>query len=780
MMKTSMPTLRLLALVASLLLPVLAAAQTPAVAPQSTPAVTSPEAAKALVDILKDDTARAVLIGELERLATPAAEAASPAPAQATGSVPAAAAPATAAAPTTAAEPATPAQPAVPLAREIGSVTQDLSRQVVDVVMKTGRGLANLASVVDGSADVDWDGVREQGFSLFVVIVFAFATLTIFRFIARYPVNALAHAATGKSLPRRLPFCAAALVANWMAIGLAWFATSAFAIAMAGTGRIGLLPSLFIDAFVLIEFVKSCLFAVFEFRRPDLRIFPLEAATARVWYLWLSRLIGFLGYGVMVAHPVVNKAVGFSVGIGFRLAVVLMTLIGAIALVTVKRDEVRVALFRLIEPVKSSVARTLLALLAHGWHVVVIVYLVVAFVLWVSRPFDALDYMAWATVETVVAIGFGSLVDGLIARAIADGVRLPADVKRTLPLLEARLNMMVPMFFRAVRMLLVATVVAMVAESWGIIDIPAIVQSEGGTDAIGRVLSALIILLIAGGIWLATSSYVEYRLNPTLGRITNARTRTLLSLFRNAFSIVLIVIAAMLTLSQLGVDIAPLIAGAGVVGLAVGFGSQKLVQDIITGAFIQFENAMNEGDVVTVAGISGVVDRLTIRSVAIRDADGVYHIIPFSSVSSVSNAMRGFAFHVAVIDVAYKEDIGAVKEAMQEAFRQLMDGPRGSVILEPLDMHGVIAFAPSGVTVRARIKTLPGEQWATGRLYNELLKQVFDERGIEIPFPQTKVWFGTEAEAPKTIRPVATAGTPANDPGDRSTPADRLDGDDDR
>ncbi|WP_284541963.1 mechanosensitive ion channel domain-containing protein [Pleomorphomonas sp. T1.2MG-36] len=726
-----MPIFRFLVLVVALALPFGASAQTvpslPQVAVPAQPAATgegatagppatSPGAAKALIDILKDDAARAVLIGELEKLAQPAVGDAAASSSDATTTTDAA------------------DRPAVPLAREIGSVTQDLSRQVVEVVLKIGRGLGNLTRLFDGSAAVNWEGVQEQGLALAIIIVFAFATLNVARFIARFPLGAVERMAKDKPFPRRVVWSGLALLIDWAVIGLAWFGTSAYAIAASGGARIDLMQSLFIDAFVVIEFLKSCLAAVLQYRRPALRVFNLEPATARFWYLWLSRLISFLGYGVLVAHPLVNKAIGFSVGIGFRLAVVLITLIGATILVTAKRDDVRNGLFPLLEPVKSSVLRTILALLIHGWHVIVIVYLAVAFVLWVSRPFDAVDYMAWATVETVFAVIIGGLVDSLLSHAISGGVRLPADVKKTLPLLEARLNMMVPLFFRAMRMLLVAIVVATLLQSWGVLNLIAWFQSDGGTEAVGRILSAVIILLAAGGIWLAASSWVEYRLNPSLGRITNARTRTLLSLFRNAFSIVLVIIAAMLTLSQLGVDIAPLVAGAGVVGLAVGFGSQKLVQDIITGAFIQFENAMNEGDVVTVAGLTGAVDRLTIRSVGIRDADGVYHIIPFSSVTSVSNAMRGFAFATASVNVAYATDLEEAKSAMREAFDRLMDGPKGAVILEPLDIWGVVSFSAAGVVMKARIKTLPGEQWGIGRLYNELVKNVFDERGITSSF----------------------------------------------
>ena len=127
---------------------------------------------------------------------------------------------------------------------------------------------------------------------------------------------------------------------------------------------------------------------------------------------------------------------------------------------------------------------------------------------------------------------------------------------------------------------------------------------------------------------------------------------------------------AMLALSALGVNIGPLLAGAGVVGLAIGFGAQKLVQDIITGAFLQFENVMNTGDVVTAGGITGKVDKLTIRSVSLRTADGTYHLIPFSSVDAVANLTKGFAYHVIEIGIAYREDVDEAKRLMDAGLRR--------------------------------------------------------------------------------------------------------------
>ena len=204
-------------------------------------------------------------------------------------------------------------------------------------------------------------------------------------------------------------------------------------------------------------------------------------------------------------------------------------------------------------------------------------------------------------------------------------------------------------------------------------------------------------------------------------------------------AIALVVFGGLTVLSEIGIDIAPLLAGAGVIGLAIGFGAQKLVQDIITGIFIQLENAINEGDVVTVAGVTGGVEKLTIRSVALRDLAGVYHLIPFSSVDSVSNFMRRFAFHVEVVGIAYDADIDAAEAAMRRAFDTLFAGPLGKDITAPLEWHGLISIGDSAVNLRARIKTKPGQQWAVGRAYTALVKKELDAAGVEIPFPHREL-----------------------------------------
>ncbi len=558
------------------------------------------------------------------------------------------------------------------------------------------------------------------------------------------------------------------------ALSIALFAALTFEILISPSNKIDVIESLFLNAFVLIEAVKVGLRAVLQPNRPALRLAPLTDATARFWHFWLARLVGFLGYGVMLVYPVVNTTIGFAIGLGVRLAIVITATVATVALVNARREPLRTELLEAAARIRGGASRLLVTTTVHVWHLLVTAYVLAAFLVWVTRPFDAVSYMAAGTLETVAVLSIGGLALSGLSRLIEGGIRVPADVKRALPLLEKRLELLIPTFLRVIRLLVFVVVGAAILQAWDLVDLRNFIESERGSEIVGRVVSALVIVGVAMVIWIACTSWIEYRMSPASGRVSTARARTLLSLFRNAFSIVVVLIATMLALSQLGVDIAPLVAGAGVVGLAVGFGSQKLVQDIITGAFIQFENAMNEGDVVTVAGISGVVDRLTIRSVAIRDVNGVYHVIPFSSVDSVSNAMRGFAFHVADVTVGYRENVDAVKRLMEVAFERLMATPHGGSILEPLEMNGVTQFLENAVVIRGRIKTLPGQQWAVGRAYNELIKTLFDEHGIELPFARTAVLVDQHAHATghRSEEPAAASPKP---PGKRRKPSETYD-----
>jgi small conductance mechanosensitive channel len=193
-------------------------------------------------------------------------------------------------------------------------------------------------------------------------------------------------------------------------------------------------------------------------------------------------------------------------------------------------------------------------------------------------------------------------------------------------------------------------------------------------------------------------------------------------------------------LSQIGIDIGPLLAGAGIVGLAVGFGAQTLVKDIITGMFILLENQIAVGDVVKIKDYAGLVEALTIRTIRLRDLNGNVYIVPFSEVTSVENMTKDYSRFVFDVGVSYHADIDRVMEVLKEVGADLQNDPAfKSEILLPLEILGLERFEASAVIIRARITTRPIKQWDVAREFNRRMKKRFDELGIEFPFPQRTV-----------------------------------------
>jgi small-conductance mechanosensitive channel len=224
---------------------------------------------------------------------------------------------------------------------------------------------------------------------------------------------------------------------------------------------------------------------------------------------------------------------------------------------------------------------------------------------------------------------------------------------------------------------------------------------------------ALILFFSAIG-WTVLASLIENRLASDIhGRpLPSARARTLLTLFRNALAVVISTITVMILLSEIGVNIAPLLAGAGALGLAISFGAQTLVKDIITGIFIQFENGMNTGDLVTIGPLTGTVERMSIRSVGVRQDTGAYHIIPWSSITTFANFVRGIGSVVANYDVDRHEDLDKASQALKAAVDDLMaqEEIRGLIIGEP-SFAGLVGLSNTAFTLRVSFTTLPLKQW---------------------------------------------------------------------
>ncbi|MFQ5599240.1 MAG: mechanosensitive ion channel family protein [Candidatus Krumholzibacteriia bacterium] len=249
------------------------------------------------------------------------------------------------------------------------------------------------------------------------------------------------------------------------------------------------------------------------------------------------------------------------------------------------------------------------------------------------------------------------------------------------------------------------------------------------------------------------------------------RVATLTGILQKAARVIIWLVVVMLILKELGVDIAPLIAGAGIAGLAVGFGAQNLVRDIISGFFIILENQIRTGDVAIINGTGGLVEAINLRTTVLRDLSGVVHVFPNGTISSLSNMTMGWSAMVFEIGVAYKEDPDSVMEVMAETADAMREDPEfADKILEPIEIFGVEAFQDSAVIIKARIKTRPIQQWTIGREYRRRLKKAFDDRGIEIPFPHQSLYFG-EASKPIEVLLQNPGGRSPQVQGKRRRPA---------
>ncbi len=226
---------------------------------------------------------------------------------------------------------------------------------------------------------------------------------------------------------------------------------------------------------------------------------------------------------------------------------------------------------------------------------------------------------------------------------------------------------------------------------------------------------------------------------------TEKRVNTLLGIVQSVISIIIWTIFIMILMKKFGVDIGPIIASAGIIGLAVGFGAQELVRDFISGFFVLLEDQVRTGDVAIINGTGGLVEKIEMRTITLRDFSGVIHIFQHGKINTLSNMTKEWSAVVFDIGVAYKEDTDKVSKIMKEVGDEMQNDPDFSEkIIEPIEIFGVDQFADSAVVIKARLKTRPIQQWSTGREYRRRLKKAFDANNIEIPFPHTTVYWGEE------------------------------------
>ncbi len=740
-----------------------------------------------MLDVLRDDAKRAQFLSVLESMAKALPQAGrAPAAAAAPATVATPVTPAVGTTPPTAATAPAAAEPAVKLPiplqpdslgadilvsasdrlSSLSMLLGDTARAVTDFPLFT-RWLTHLASDPDAREEV-----FTTSWKLAVVLA---AALGIERFAVRllrgFAVSLAARApgTDGTRLPpllegldeaeagqtermrrrpsamtllRRLPFVLGRFlldllpILGFAAIGYALLGTK---LGSPSTTRLVMLAVL--NAYILCRVIITFTRMLVSPDTPRLRMLHLQDDQAAYIVRWVRRIaiVAIFGYALAevgllfglyrVAHDAMLKLVVLSVHI--MLVVVVLQQRRAVAgLIRAKRGATG--------PMAMLRGRA-----AAVWHIVAIFYLVALWLVWAFDVPNGFSRLVRVFIATVVVLGLARLLTVAANTALDRALHIDPDLAIRFPGLEAQARRYHPMARTTVSGVIVSVATVVLFQAWGLDSL-----SWFDTGALGgRLVSALVTigltLLLSLVAWEVANAAVQRHLT----KLTHdsqaaraARLRTLLPMFRSALLVSICLISGLTILSEIGVNIAPLLAGAGVVGIAIGFGSQKLVQDIITGLFLLLENTMQVGDVVTLGGLSGSVENLSIRTIRLRALDGSVHIVPFSAVTTVTNMTRDYGYAVIDIGVGLNVDPALTGKIVREVANAMREEPGwATAIRDEIEIMGVEKFVDLAYIFRARVMTLPGQRWAVARELNQRIKHRFDELAIESPITSSRV-----------------------------------------
>jgi small-conductance mechanosensitive channel len=744
-----MQIIRVLALF--LLVAVPALAQAPA-----TPPAGGPELQR-LIEVLRDDARRAELLRALEgaqRTAAPTATAPAPAAAAASEGAPPAtgtpAPPAAAAAP----ELLPPNTLGAQLLRGASQRLQALSDSLV-AMAQTATDIRGLMVWASGVARDPVTQYRVRDAAIWLVLLFGTGLLAEWltrRGLRRWSdrLDALApEPGNVWTWMRRVPLVLARFMLDLVPLG---------AFAVISYGMIGyvrpietteLVLLVANNSYIALRAVMAASRVLFSPASAHLRLIQVGDETAAYITVWVRRIAVVAISGYAMAEAMLLFGLPWSVYDAIMRVDLLIVSLFLVILILQNRGAVADAL-RAPELAEGEtpdrtrrILRVLRDRLADIWHLLAILWLFAAWGVWALEIRDGFERLLKVSALTFVIVGLAKLADVLVRRAIATGFRIGPDMARRYPGLEARANRYLPVLKGSASGLIAIIALLFLLEAWGLDSFSWFGRGQLGARLLGSLVSIALTIAVAVTVWEIANAAIQRHLNK-LSRdaqaARSARVRTLLPMLRTVLSGAIVVFVALNILTEIGVNVAPLIAGAGVVGLAIGFGSQTLVRDVITGAFLLFEDAVAVGDVVQLGGLSGVVEQLSIRSIKLRAQDGSVHIIPFGAVTTVTNMTRDFGFAVLDVNVAYGEETDRVVEVLKEIASEVrQDAKFGPMIRDDLEVLGVERLADSGVLIRSRIKTEPAARWAVGREFNRRIKQRFDKLGIEIPYPHQKL-----------------------------------------
>ncbi len=564
---------------------------------------------------------------------------------------------------------------------------------------------------------------------------------------------------------RRLPFVLTALLLDLIPVAV--FAAAGHALLttpLGATNNSRLVVLAVVDAYVTCRIIMCITRTFVSPREHRLRLIHCDDAWAQFIERWVRRISGVAVFGFATAE------VGTLFGLYHSAHDVLIKLVALVVhvmlVIVVVRSRAAVA-HRLRAPRRrTGVLASLQNGLAGRWHLFAIFYIVALWLVAAAEIRDGYERLLHFFVVTTAVSIATRLAAIVLLGGLDRAVHISEATASSYPGLEQRLAFYYPALRIAAMCLLGVAAALALLQVWGLAPFGWFAETQLGSRLVGALVTSGIAVLVAVLVWEAANATVENKV-ASLTRAAQtaraARLRTLLPMLRTALLVTILVITGLIVLSQIGLNIAPLLAGAGVLGVAIGFGSQKLVQDLITGLFLLLENAMQVGDVVVLGGLSGAVEHLSIRTIRLRALDGSVHIIPFSSVSTVTNQTRDFSFAVVDLPIGLDEEPDRVTDLLKAVVTKMRAEPRwADSITADLEVMGVYAFADHYWTLRVRIRTTPSQRWVVNREFNRRVKYCFDDNAVQSPITAYKVqgWLPPGAEhaiPPDADRPVQQA-----------------------
>lgn len=457
------------------------------------------------------------------------------------------------------------------------------------------------------------------------------------------------------------------------------------------------------------------------------RVVAMSDARAAHWCRWIGRIVGWFMF--------VGATVGLMRTFGFDELGLLA--IGSVA-GFVQLSLVLAALW--LRPVEAQAMPQRIGPNAISWPLTV--FFVMLWVLRVSGAFTAF-WLLFA------AVALPALVSAA-RTAVHHVLRPPEDDSAPFP------QVAIAVIDRGLRVCIIVVSTYLLAHAWGL-GLQGMAQGDGTPEKLlSGGLKAVLILLAADFGWSIIKAMIAHRMGadiqqargedalPTAGP-KQARMRTLLPIVQNILFAAILVMAGLMVLSSLGIEIAPLIAGAGVVGVAIGFGAQTVVKDVISGMFYLFDDAFRVGEYIETGSHKGTVESFSLRSVKLRHHRGYLSTVPFGELGSIQNMSRDWVIDKFSVNVGYQTDMEVLRKLIKKLGAELAADPEfAPYVIEPLKMQGVMSFGDYGISVGLKMTTMPGQQFQMRRRAYVRLKQIFDEQGIEIPFPTVHVQGGGE------------------------------------